>query len=487
MDRYVDSFRPFCGGGSSQSSSSYALGLASADLICNSMASIGASYQKKRRFYVTQDGVLQQDQRLPMETSQLGQQEPGTSVNSWKKRRLDNGTCARRLMQYMYHQRQRPQVSSILYWRKFVAEYFALQAKKRWCFSLYDIDNVFDVFPQLSLGAWQCDICGSKHGKGFEATCEVLPRLFQTKFDHGVVDETMLLDAPHEYWLSSGNMVLKYEKAVQETVYEHLRIVRKGQLRIVFTPELKILSWEFCSRQHEEFLSRRLLAPQVKQLFQVAKKYQAAVIENNSSAVPKHDFQAICNMFAAKSCQLARNLELQSMDELGFSKRYIWCLKVSEVVNIMKDLIDFSQEQKIGAIESLKNYPRCTSAKLQKQKIDEADNNKRGVNGAAQQSLVPSNANANLTVGNAIGGEITGTTARISNGSVRNELKLQNLPSNIHKSGNSFTSAATANIPSINYNSLDSRPGSPEDMDFSNIDQISQQFAENGFFDWDFC
>ncbi|RWW67461.1 hypothetical protein BHE74_00025093 [Ensete ventricosum] len=37
----------------------------------------------------------------------------------------------------------------------------------------------------------------------------------------------------------------------------------------------------------------------------------------------------------------------------------------------MKDLIDFSQEQKIGAIESLKNYPRHAAAKLQKRKLDE--------------------------------------------------------------------------------------------------------------------
>jgi hypothetical protein len=87
-------------------------------------------------------------------------------------------------------------------------------------------------------------------------------------------------------------MMLEYGKAVQESVYEQLRVVREGQLRIIFSHDLKvnedsnlifrclsvsifcklpastflllqILSWEFCARRHEELLPRRLVAPQV--------------------------------------------------------------------------------------------------------------------------------------------------------------------------------------------------------------------------------
>lgn len=87
--------------------------------------------------------------------------------------------------------------------------------------------------------------------------------------------------------------MVEYSKAVQESIYEQLRVVHEGQLRIIFTPELKvnwevnltwiffvfifqfaflplsvpdhlqILSWEFCARRHEELLPRRLVAPQV--------------------------------------------------------------------------------------------------------------------------------------------------------------------------------------------------------------------------------
>ncbi|URE43933.1 Transcriptional corepressor SEUSS [Musa troglodytarum] len=214
------------------------------------------------------------------------------------KRPLDNGICSRRLMQYLYHQRHRSPDNSILYWRKFVAEYFAVRARKRWCLSLYDnmANNTLGVFPQM----------------------------------HG----------------SAVSVVLNQEKDL-------------------------ILLWEFCTRRHEEFLPRRLLASQVNQLLQVAQKYQATVTENNTAGVSHQDLQASCNMFAAIGRQLARNFDLQSLNDLGFSKRYVRCLQISEVVSSMKDLIDFSQEQKIGAIESLKNYPRHAAAKLQKQKLDE--------------------------------------------------------------------------------------------------------------------
>ena len=34
--------------------------------------------------------------------------------------------------------------------------------------------------------------------------------------------------------------MLEYGKAVQESVYEQLRVVREGQLRIIFTQDLKV-------------------------------------------------------------------------------------------------------------------------------------------------------------------------------------------------------------------------------------------------------
>ncbi|XP_075494591.1 putative transcriptional regulator SLK2 isoform X1 [Primulina tabacum] len=301
--------------------------------------------------------LLQQQQQLQLR-QQLQQQ--GMPPASGVKRPYDGGVCSRRLMQYLYHQRQRTADNPIAYWRKFVAEYYSPRAKKRWCLSLYDNvgNHSLGVFPQAAMDAWLCDICGSKSGRGFEATFEVFPRLNEIKFGSGVIDELLFLDLPRECRFPSGMMMLEYGKAVQESVFEQLRVVREGQLRIMFTPDLKILSWEFCARRHEELLPRKLVAPQVNQLLQVAQKCQSTISESGSSGVSQSDIQANSAMVVTARRQLARSLELQSLNDLGFSKRYVRCLQIAEVVNSMKDLMDFCSEQKVGPTEGLKNIPR---------------------------------------------------------------------------------------------------------------------------------
>lgn len=318
----------------------------------------------------------QQQQQQQLQLRQQLQQQSMQPASAVKRPYDGGGVCSRRLMQYLYHQRQRPADNTIAYWRKFVAEYYSPRAKKRWCLSLYD--NVghhsLGVFPQASMDAWQCDICGSKSGRGFEATFEVLPRLNEIKFGSGVIDELLFLDLPRECRYSTGIMMLEYGKAVQESVYEQLRVVREGQLRVVFTPDLKILSWEFCARRHEELLPRRLVAPQVNQLLQVAQKCQSTIAESGSDGVSQQDLQTNSNMVVTAGRQLARSLELQSLNDLGFSKRYVRCLQISEVVNSMKDLMDFCRDSKAGPIDGLKNFPRqSTTAKLQLQKMQEME------------------------------------------------------------------------------------------------------------------
>ncbi|XP_066389162.1 probable transcriptional regulator SLK2 [Miscanthus floridulus] len=286
---------------------------------------------------------------------------------------VDTGLCSRRLMQYLYHKRHCPENNPITYWRKLVEEYFAPRARERWCVSSYDKRaNASVSTPQSAQDTWRCDICNTHGGKGYEATYEVLPRLCQIRFDHGVIDEYLFLDMPNEFRLPNGLMLLEHTKVVQKCVYEHQHVTHEGHLRIIFTPELKIMSWEFCSRRHEEYITRRVLAPQVNNLLQVAQKYQAAASESGPAGVSNNDAQTICNMFVTASRQLVKNLEQHTLNEHGLSKRYVRCLQISEVVNHMKDLIEFTNKNNLGPIEGLKNYPKRNVPKLPGQNSHEA-------------------------------------------------------------------------------------------------------------------
>jgi hypothetical protein len=78
-----------------------------------------------------------------------------------------------------------------------------------------------------------------------ETTVEVLPRLCQIKYASGTLEELLYIDMPRESQNASGQIILDYAKAIQESVFEQLRVVREGHLRIVFNSDLKVLL--FCT------------------------------------------------------------------------------------------------------------------------------------------------------------------------------------------------------------------------------------------------
>uniref|UniRef100_A0A0D3HJD3 Transcriptional corepressor SEUSS n=1 Tax=Oryza barthii TaxID=65489 RepID=A0A0D3HJD3_9ORYZ len=299
--------------------------------------------------------------------------------------------------------------NNIEYWRNFVNEYFSPNAKKRWCVSLYGSGRqTTGVFPQ---DVWHCEICNRKPGRGFETTVEVLPRLCQIKYASGTLEELLYVDMPRESQNASGQIVLDYTKAIQESVFEQLRVVREGHLRIVFNPDLKIASWEFCARRHEELIPRRSIIPQVSQLGAVVQKYQSAV--QNSTNLSTQDMQNNCNSFVACARQLAKALEVPLVNDLGYTKRYVRCLQIAEVVNCMKDLIDYSRQNGSGPIASLHSFPRRTSSGVsphqsQQQQPEEQQSipqssNQSGQNAAPMTGVQASaSANADVTSNNSL-------------------------------------------------------------------------------------
>ncbi|GAB4830648.1 hypothetical protein Ancab_020413 [Ancistrocladus abbreviatus] len=340
---------------------------------------------------------LQQQQQqqllkaLPQQRSQFAQQfqTQNLAMRSPLKPFHEPGMCARRVTHYMYQQQHRPEDNNIEFWRKFVTEYFAPNAKKKWCVSMYGSGRqTSGVFPQ---DAWHCEICNRKPGRGFEANFEVLPRLFKIKYESGTLEELLYVDMPREYPIPSGQIVLDYAKAIQESVFDQLRVVRDGQLRIVFSQDLKICSWEFCARHHEELIPRRLLIPQVSQLGSAAQKYQAAT-QNASSNLSASDLQSNCNMFVASARQLVKALEVPLVNDLGYTKRYVRCLQISEVVNSMKDLIDYSRLTGAGPMESLVKFPRRTSTSAGPQGLNQQSEEQQPPQ-QVQQPMVPNSSN----------------------------------------------------------------------------------------------
>ncbi|KAL6501647.1 hypothetical protein OROGR_026780 [Orobanche gracilis] len=281
---------------------------------------------------------------------------------------LDGVICSRRLKQYLYHLRNNAHDNGIAYWKKFVYEYYAPGSKKRWCFCKYENIKLHTtgVFYPKSMETWSCDICGSRSGKGLEATFDILPRLFKTKFESGMLDEILFHDSPRACNISCG-VVLEYRKAIQESVYDKFRVVHEGRLRIVFRYDLKILSWEFCTHNHEDFLLCSVFIPEINQLVQACKTYQNGIQNDASSRVSSENLQILHDTFVSTGDQLARNIETPLVNDLGYTKRFIRCLQIAEIVNSMKDVIARSLETKMGPIECLNSIYSSQSNKTHNQ------------------------------------------------------------------------------------------------------------------------
>nr|GMD82395.1 probable transcriptional regulator SLK2 isoform X2 [Ipomoea batatas]GME20332.1 probable transcriptional regulator SLK2 isoform X2 [Ipomoea batatas] len=322
----------------------------------------------------TEDALGQQFQPDQLQQWELSQNQAQLSSLPC----LDASICNRRLTQYLYHMRSRPTNNDMTYWKKFVSEYYAPCAKQRLCFSTCDNvgQQALNLFTEAALESWCCSICASKSSRGFEVIYETLPRLFKTKFESSILDEVLFLGWPREHRFPSGLLMLEYGKVVQESIYENFRIVHEGILRVIFRPDLKIFSWEFCVQRHEELLQYQSVARQVPypipgafdrsdelidHFVEAAEKYRSTI--TNSTEVSSEGIQSCCDMFLKAEVELARNVDLPLVNALGFSKKHFRCLQIAEIIGSMTDLVTISHELGVGPIESLKNYRRLKEMK----------------------------------------------------------------------------------------------------------------------------
>ncbi|CAL9179330.1 unnamed protein product [Musa hybrid cultivar] len=281
---------------------------------------------------------------IPQQQDQLQAVEPKV-----KSTLYEPGICARHLTHYMYRKQHRPHDNNIGFWRELVAEYFTPNAKRRWCVSLYENGpQTTGVFPQ---DIWQCEICNRKPARGVVTNVEVLPRLLQIKYASGILEELLYVDMPQEYQNAAGQIVLQYAKAVQESVFEQLRVAREGHLRIVFSPELK-----------------------VNRLNALVQEYQNSV-QNSTFGLSAWELERTCKLLMETAGQLVKALEVPVVNDLANKKCYLRCLQILEVLDSMKDLIDYSIQTGTGPIDSLINFPKRTasSSVLHSQQVQQPD------------------------------------------------------------------------------------------------------------------
>ncbi|RID78752.1 hypothetical protein BRARA_A01545 [Brassica rapa] len=230
-------------------------------------------------------------------------------------------------------------------------------------------------------------------------------------YEAGVCARKMMMYLYHLQQRPAENCITYWKKFVAEYFSPHAKqrlclsqYENAGHHALGMFPQAApILSWEFCARRHEELLVRRLIAPQVNQLLQVAQKCQTTISESGSEGVSQQDLKSNSNMVLGAGRQLAKFMELQSLNDLGYPKRYIRTLQISEVGKSMKDLMNFTGDHKLGPIEGLKRLLEQTAtAKLQIQRMQEMEQlgNSGAMNGSSQAQMALTSGTMNGLTGN---------------------------------------------------------------------------------------
>ncbi|KAL8167605.1 hypothetical protein V2J09_009104 [Rumex salicifolius] len=256
--------------------------------------------------------------------------------------------CRNRIDQYMLYQKKRPKDNNIEYWRKFVAEFFNPNAKKRWVHGTVD--------------------CVIKNQE------RVL-----IKYDSGILEELLYFNLPGgRHHIPSGKLDVIYDQAVQHTIYENFRVVREGRLRVFFTPDLKITSFEFCARRHEEFISRRQVVPQVRQLGYAADRYKASKSSLSDAEL--------------RTRRLAKITEAPMVNEYGINKNYFIALMITGTLQNMAPVMHFSQDTGIGPIDShaLLNgrQSSLSSVQSQQQQLEETSSHCNEDDGGGNNTIM---------------------------------------------------------------------------------------------------
>mmetsp|Transcript_13200 Transcript_13200/g.31252 ORF Transcript_13200/g.31252 Transcript_13200/m.31252 type:complete len:564 (+) Transcript_13200:192-1883(+) len=250
-------------------------------------------------------------------------------------------TPTTRLLQYTNTQRRRPQDNNLEFWRMFVQEFFAPGSLMRWCVSS----------NSKSSGA-----------RTMVSSVEALPRLFQVKYESGLMEELLFLGQPQELYLPNGHIIVLFESLMEEAVFEELRVIRVGKLRILFNSMMKMRLWEFSIDGHCNLVPHRLILGKLQRLkdMNVEIQKRAMTVLNRSNQTPQQQeqiLQGTIQEMLMLTNQMASSMEQVCVNDHGYSKRFMRSLQVADVINILQDLfVMCEQNPDMGPIATLQAY-----------------------------------------------------------------------------------------------------------------------------------
>jgi len=236
---------------------------------------------------------------------------------------IDNGPIGigqliLKLLQFNENQTKRPENNSIDFWRSFVAEFFTEDA------------------------IFKYHVWSDKETRTFEMPTKVLPRFFKLNYDSGAREVVYLMDNPREYSIENHTYLINCTRARIVTTFDNVQVNTIGHLRVIFTRELKILSWEFEAHKHEEFFPRIVL--------------ENYISKHMNGATPTSSSPSTSSSPNGSNANGTASIPPSPANEYGMMPQIMRCYEIAEVIVSMEDLMDFSTLYGSSPMESLGDF-----------------------------------------------------------------------------------------------------------------------------------
>jgi len=234
------------------------------------------------------------------------------------------GQLLLRINQFNECQAKRPAENHMQFWRDFVDEFFFNRATYKYIVWLTDHDT--RSFQLFQLGI------------------ETLPRFYNVIYSSSISSVYYILENPREYCLDSRTYLLFSPKTRVEYKYDNgCRVITKGFLRVTFSDELKIILWEFEAKCHEEYFPTSIFREK-----RIKQQQRTSLNINANDSTPNNNISGgVISLDSLPNSQV---------NQFGLPPPVMRCFEITEVINYMKDLIDFALERQLAPHESLELY-----------------------------------------------------------------------------------------------------------------------------------
>uniref|UniRef100_A0A7S2VV32 Uncharacterized protein n=1 Tax=Chlamydomonas chlamydogama TaxID=225041 RepID=A0A7S2VV32_9CHLO len=270
--------------------------------------------------------------------------------------------------------RYRPTDNNIQWFKTYVSEFFAPNSVVR--VSVKDMP----VFQQPHTAIPSSLTCT-------EVPYEVLPRLYQFKYENGVQEELLFMGNVIETTLPGGGTSIIAYQAAEHLVFEGYVVVQYGHLRVVFNDKCKVQLLDFSVTGYDLHLDHSVLHTEMRQLSQVLEDKCQVLHQVTGAQQPENLHEANESLRVAMNCmrQFQARLDQYLSFEWSYIQKVLHFMQMADVISSINGLFHTCNNMQLSPLAALSKFGKLANQMGSQSQVDLGDG--PGQQAAEQQGM----------------------------------------------------------------------------------------------------